>query len=200
MSRLPRHDWTTEEKEYLKEITPGRHHKEILELLNKKFQYQFNINQVRSAIKRNKVYTGFTGRFEKGNVPFNKGKKGLNPANSTSFKKGNIPANYKPVGTERIDVDGYVLVKTKDPNTWKLKHRVIYEEHFGKIPKGHVLVFLDRNKQNFNLDNLILVNRNELLILNRYYLLFKDEKLNRVTINFAKLKQKIIDKEKEVSK
>ena len=47
-----RHTWTKEEKEYLGEITPGKHYKEILELMNKKFEYKFKLSQITSAIKR----------------------------------------------------------------------------------------------------------------------------------------------------
>ena len=38
-NKRPQHKWTKEEIEYLKEITPGHHHKEILDLMNEKFEY-----------------------------------------------------------------------------------------------------------------------------------------------------------------
>ena len=69
------HKWTDEEKAYLKEITPGHHHIEIQQLMNEKFEYQFTLNQIKGAINRYKHNTGFTGYYEKGNIPFNKGKK-----------------------------------------------------------------------------------------------------------------------------
>ena len=60
------HKWTDEEKAYLKSITPGNHHKEILELMNDKFEYNFSLRQISAAIKRYNLTTGFTGRFNKG--------------------------------------------------------------------------------------------------------------------------------------
>ena len=37
------HKWTNEEKEYLKEICFGRSRKEIMDLMSKKFDYEFSI-------------------------------------------------------------------------------------------------------------------------------------------------------------
>lgn len=88
----PLHIWTEEEKEYLKGITPGHHHKEIQDLMNKKFGLDFTITQIKGAIRRYKLNTGFTGHFKKGHVPFNKGKKGISfGGKQTQFKKGHKP-------------------------------------------------------------------------------------------------------------
>ena len=59
----PQHIWSDEEKQYLAEITPGRHYHEILELMTAKFCYDYTINQISGAIKRYGLKTGFTGRF-----------------------------------------------------------------------------------------------------------------------------------------
>ena len=42
--------WSDEEKLYLKEITPGRHYREIQELMYEKFNHQFSIAQIKNAI------------------------------------------------------------------------------------------------------------------------------------------------------
>ena len=69
------HRWSDEEKEYLKEITPGRHHKEITDLMNEKFEYKFEVKQIKNAIKRYGYNTGFNGQFKKGHKTWNKGTK-----------------------------------------------------------------------------------------------------------------------------
>ena len=194
------HIWSSEEKDYLREITLGRHYKEIVELMNAKFEYEFNIGQIKGAIARYKLNTGFTGYFPKGNIPFNKGTKGIMKANKTSYKKGNIPQSYKPVGTERITKDGYTEIKVKDPNVWKLKHRLIYEEHYGEIPKGYVVMFLDRDKSNFDINNLILISRNQLRTLNQNDLIKDDPELTKSGIILADLLIKINEKDKEIKK
>lgn len=181
------HIWSDEEKAYLKEITPGRHYKEIHELMNKKFEYEFTLRQVTTAIKRYGLKTGFTGQFPKGNIPVNKGMKGLTGANKTSFKKGERPVNHKPVGSERVDADGYTLIKVAEPSTWKHKHRVIYEDKHGKIPKRSAVIFLDGNRSNFDIENLALVNRKKLLVLNKEGLIKNDAELTNAGLNVAEL-------------
>ena len=198
-NKRPQHKWTKEEIEYLKEITPGHHHKEILDLMNEKFEYQFGLKQVAGAIKRYNLKTGFTGHFKKGSEPWNKGTKGLTGPNRTSFKKGETTQpNYRCVGSERINRDGYVEVKIKDPATWELKHRVVWEKHYGKVPKDHNVIFLDKNRNNFNIDNLACISRQELLMLNRHRLNSENAEITRMGISLAKLMSKSSEVKKKV--
>ena len=80
---------------------------------------------------------------------------------ATRFGKGHIPANHKPVGYERITKDGYVEVKTAEPNVFELKHRLVWVERNGPIPSGCNIQFRDGNKQNFSIDNLYMISRSE---------------------------------------
>ncbi len=185
------HMWTEEEKEYLRQITPGHHYKEIQELMNKKFNTDFTLNQIKAAIGRYKLNTGFNGRFLKGSIPANKGTKGLTRANRTSFKKGHTPINYRPVGSERITKGGYIEIKVKDPNLWRLKHLVIWEKENGPLPKGCAIMFADGNKLNLNMENLILVTRNQLLIMNKRKLRKDSIELTKVGLNIAKVYERI---------
>lgn len=129
-----------------------------------------NLNALR---KRNGWKTGRTGKFEKGNTPHPDAKpKG---PNSTSFKKGAVPKNTKPLYSERVcPKDDYVLIKIpeKNPNTgaptrFKHKHVWIWEKENGTVPKGHAIVFVDGNKRNFHIENLQCVPRGVLGILNK---------------------------------
>ena len=190
------HKWTDEEKEYLALIVKGSTYKEITEKMNDKFEYDFSEGQIKGAMARYKLATGTGGYFKKGSTPWNKGTKGLTKANKTSFKKGMIHFNYKQVGEERIDKYGYVQIKVAEPNVWDLKHRVIYREHYGEIPNGYNIIFADGNKMNFDIDNLILVSKAEMLILNTNNLRFEDKELTKVGVNIAK----VIDKAKKRNK
>lgn len=186
--------WRDEEKLYLKEITPGRHYKEIQELMYEKFNHQFTISQIKSAISRYKLNTGFTGRFEKGHVPANKGTKGILKANKTSFKKGQIPKNVRPVGSERVNVEGYTEIKVSEPNKWRLKHRVLYEEyHNVKLNSNESIIFMDGDRSNMSKENLTLVTRQELLKLNKLNLMSSNAELTETGLNVAKLIIKIND-------
>lgn len=153
--------YTAEQLDFIKNNcnTPR---KELTDLFNA----TFGTNQSKSAIhgvcKRNgwlmdKEYW----HFNTGSVPFNKGLRGYMKPNRTSFKRGNTPHNYRPVGSERITKDGYVQVKVRDPKTWKLKHVLNWESVHGAIPKNHCIVFIDGNRQNCNIENLQLITRNE---------------------------------------
>ena len=195
------HKWTDEEKAYLKSITPGHHHKEILELMNDKFEYNFSLRQISAAIKRYNLTTGFTGRFNKGCKTWNKGVKGYMGANKTSFKKGNIPANLRDVGNERITKDGYIEIKVSShPPKWELKHRVVYEQHYGPIKKDHAIIFLDGDKLNTDITNLKMVTRNQLLMLNRNKLIKNNAELTNAGINVANVLIKINEVKKEGKK
>jgi len=187
------HIWSAEEKEYLKEITTGHHHKEIQELINKKFNLEFTQEQIKAAIGRYKLNTGFTGQFGKQHVPANKGMAGVwaKESEKTWFKKGRESLNRREVGSERVTVDGYTEVKTLEPNKWRLKQQLVWEKLNGKIKKGYVLVFGDGDKSNFDINNLILVSRLQLLILNRKNLIQKDADLTRTGVIIADLYQKI---------
>ena len=194
--KKPQHKWTDEEKEYLALIVKGSTYKEITKKMNDKFEYDFSEEQVKGAMARYKLATGTGGYFKKGSTPWNKGLKGYMGANKTSFKKGTIPPNQVPIGTESITKGGYIKVKVGEPNKWKLKQRYIYEQHYGEIPNNYNVIFADGNKMNFDIDNLIAVSKSEMLILNNNSLRFEDKELTKVGVNIAK----VIDKAKKRNK
>lgn len=196
------HIWTDEEKEYLKEIAPGHHYKEIQELMIDKFNYDFTMEQIKGALRRYKLNTGFTGRFNKGHAPANKGLKGVcgKGCEKTWFKEGTIPPNHRPVGSERTNVDGYIEIKIAEPNKWRLKHQVIWEKHNGKILSGYAVIFGDGDKTNLDIDNLILISRKQLLTMNRYKLIQNDAELTKTGVIIASLHEKIKERGKENKK
>jgi hypothetical protein len=107
-------------------------------------------------------------QYKKGREPENKGKKwkefmskaGMRNSKKTQFKKGTRPPNWKPVGFERINKDGYIEVKVGEGmHQFRHKHRIVYEKHYGKIPRGMIVRFKDGNKQNLKPSNLILITR-----------------------------------------
>lgn len=143
--------------------------KEMAERLNKKFGTSYTKSQLKGFYGNHHLNSGITGRFEKGNVSHNKGKKGqcASGCEKTWFKKGHTPGNHKEVGTERTTIYGYIEVKVAEPNKWRAKHHVIWEQHNGLIPEKHVVCFRDGNKANFNISNLVLVHRANLAVLNK---------------------------------
>ncbi len=180
-------------RDFIENNYNGNGPKEMSELLNKTFGTNYTKMQLKSYYGNHKINSGQTGCFPKGNVPVNKGKKGYHAPGCEKgwFEKGSIPLNHKPIGSERIDVDGYSLVKVEEPNKWEFKHKLIWTNHNGEIPKDHVILFGDGNRQNFDIDNLLLVSRQQLLILNRHKLIQKDTDLTRTGIIIADIYQKM---------
>lgn len=192
------HKYTEEEKQFIYDNYKGRSTKELTTLFNEKFGTNITDRKIRYYKHNNHLNSGLSGQFQKGHETFNKGKKwddympkkSQEKSRKTTFKKGNIPQNHKPIGSERINVYGYSEIKVADSTRWKLKHRYIYEQNFGPIPKGYDVVFADRNKQNFDLDNLILVSKAEKLFMNNNGLIFQDKELTKTGHLIAKVSSK----------
>lgn len=157
-------------KQFILDNYKGRYNQELADLFNQKFNTNITSRTIKSYKANNKLNSGLTGKFRKGQTPHNKGKKMpkevYEKVKHTMFAKGSVPPNHRPVGSERISKDGYIEVKVAEPNKWRLKQRVVYEEAKGKIPEGCPIIFLDGNKRNFDIDNLKCITRSELLYLN----------------------------------
>lgn len=96
--------------------------------------------------KRRGWTSGRTGRFEKGTVPHNAGKRRPDHWKKTGFKKGNVPHTAKYAGYERVSKDGYVEISVEQTNPhtgferrFVLKHRWLWEQVHGPVPKGMAL-------------------------------------------------------------
>lgn len=157
---------------------------------NKKFGCNVSVDGIKAKCLRMGLKTGRTGCFSPGQKSWNDGLKGYMGANSTSFKKGNVPFNHKPIGHERITRDGYIEVKTTEPNVFELKHRVVWEQVHGKVPKGYAIVFKNMDKQDCRLDNLMILSRAELARLNQSFSRLATPDTNETCILMAKIKDK----------
>ena len=190
--------YTKEEHEFMKVYVYGHSYEQIQETFKEKFGHDITIQQIKSYICNHHLTTGKDGKFKKGNVPHNKGKKGVyaKGCEKSWFKEGNIPMQHRPVGSERITRDGYIEIKVAEPNKWDLKHRVVYENLYGKIPDGHVLIFRDGNKENVAIDNLILVTRGVNAVINREGISACKNEMKDTAVIFAKLKSAVSKKEK----
>ena len=191
--------------DWIKDNYKGKSNIQLAKELSKKFNIETNNRNLRSLKTRIKNREGFVfeyvpneGRFEKGITSWNKGTKGVMKANKTSYKKGNETWNTLRVGTEKIDGDGYVYVKIGDPNKWKAKHRIIWEEHYGKIPKGYKLIFLDNNKLNVTLENLAIVSDSEEIGLNKRGFRFKQKHLTETGLMIVRTRAKALEKERKM--
>ena len=203
------HRWSEEEKEYLKQIVKNTTIRDIRKLMIEKFNYEYTHQQIAGAMKRYNFKNGINPMFEKGFTPWNKGKN-MNVEAWNKGKKGFIPWNKglktgsshkrNEVGAEYIDSRGYTHIKVENPSTWKLKHHFVYEKHYGSVEKGYCVIFADKDKTNFNIDNLIKVKTGDLMIMNMNGLTYEDAELTKVGVNVAKLISQTNKKTKKLKK
>jgi hypothetical protein len=178
--------WTEQKKERLKSLYADNRSADIADMLGVKLSAVYNM-AFKLGLKKNievlrqlsianadhpaKIAT----RFEVGNVSWNYNLKGdrfkkrmpkesYKRMQQTHFAKNHKPMNTKPVGT--ISLRGkskakpYLYIKIADSN-WQLLQRHVWEQHFGPIPKGHVVVFKDGDFKNCNINNLEVISKKE---------------------------------------
>lgn len=160
--------------------------------------------KIKCCVSNNHIHTGKTSYFQKGHIPTNKGKKMSEEARQkmarTWFSKNHRPHNELPVGTQILCKDGFLIQKVSDdlhiPRTlrWKPVHHLVWEQVNGPVPPGHIVIFLDGNRQNFSIDNLQLISRKTNAGLNQWGLRFDDAELTKTGIQIAELKQTISQK------
>lgn len=188
--------YTEEVVEFIKQNYKEHDNIELANLINKRFNLNLTNNAIQMFKTNYKRRYGINlssginkGCIKKGNIPWNKGTKGICKPNSGCFKKGNISANNVPIGTERKNKNGYIEIKVRDAcgnKNWELKQRYLYEKQFGKIPSKHKVIFADGNIYNFEIDNLILVSNGEELKMNQYGLRGKNKEITKAGANLAK--------------
>ena len=105
-----------------------------------------------SALSGRILRTGGRGRptqYQPGHSTWNKGipkSTGTHPNTAVNhFKPGNRPLNWAPVGSYRVNSDGYLQIKCSDTGRpardWVAAHRVVWEAEHGPVPSGCIVAF-----------------------------------------------------------
>ena len=185
--------WPKNIRKWLSDHNEGKTAAEMTALLNERFGRSYTVDQIKSMRGRMHLDSGLTGRFEKGHVSHNKGKKGWYPKGSekTRFRKGHKPVNWMPVGSEVMTSIGCIKVKVAEPNKWKFKHILEWEKHFGKVPKNHCIMFKDGDHTNCHISNLAMITRAENAIMNHQSLRSDNPDVTMTGLQLARLQQKI---------
>lgn len=164
VTSMNKHKYTEDEAAFFKEYCYGHSYKEIQAEFISRFGWDITVRQIKCYISNHGLNTGRTGRFEKGHVPANKGVP-MTPEQyakcaPTMFRKGESCAGNTPMplGSE-VFREGYVMVKVAQPNIWRFKSHIVWEEHNGAIPPGHIITYKDGDPLNCDIDNLILISR-----------------------------------------
>lgn len=176
-----KHLWTPSEMGYIAKHYPDMRTDEIAKTLGLTVPQVYS-KAKRMNIKKSQAFldsaesgrtTGECGkstRFKPGQTSWNKGKHYQAGGRSaeTQFKPGGKPLNWKPIGTLRVNGDGYLDRKVNDlpgPNhiRWHPVHRLVWIESNGPLPEKHMVVFKPGMKTNvleeITLDRLECISR-----------------------------------------
>ena len=156
--------FTQKQIKWIEENYKGLTNKQIAEKFNKEFGTEFTKFQFKDWKVRRKMRSGV-------------------------YYEGRKPA---PIGHEMKGKGGYVYVKIEE-RKYKLKHHVVWEEAYGKIPNNCVLIFKDGNRANCDLSNLKMVDRK--LHSKICKQLTDDKDINECVFLLGDLKMKIKEKE-----
>jgi len=99
-------------------LNASRHTKTLTDLFNKEFNTNTTSEKLRRAMK----------------------------LRSIEYIKGNKLNLKNHIGSEFVDKNNITYIKTSldKKGKWALKHRFLWEQANGSIPKNHCVIFLDR--------------------------------------------------------
>jgi hypothetical protein len=177
-----RERWSPEEDTLLRELYPDTRTEELSRRMRRSLSSTYQ-RAYTLGLEKSEAYlasaaacrlrrgdnVGAAFRFKKGHAPANKGKPAPFHPNSaaTRFRKGQTPHNTKYAGHERVDAkDGYIYVSVeqRNPHTgferhYVLKHKWLWEQANGPLPKGMALKCIDGNRTNTDVSNWTLIPR-----------------------------------------
>lgn len=135
----------------------GTHHTKVTkEKISRKTKKRMMRPEIRAKILKT--------AFKKGHEPYNKGMKRGSVSPQTEFKEGEFVGKDHPSwkgGEQQISNDCVYL--WAGANKRVRRPRKIYEEHYGKIPKGYCVWHIDGNKHNDEPSNLEAISRKEMM-------------------------------------
>ncbi len=183
--------------DWLRDNYPRLSRKELAKEFNLHFDLNRPVTSIIACLKNHKIKSGRDGCFQKGATSWNKGVKGYMGSNRTSFKKGHLPHNHKPLWSERVGKDDYIAMSVPEKNPYtgfatrfKHKHVWLWEQEHGPVPKGFCVIFKDGDNRNFASDNFSLVSRAELLSMNLHGYKTTPAELKPTVAALAKLEAK----------
>lgn len=167
-----RNKYSKKFEEEMKKLAPKKTAKQLLEIANNKYNYPITKEMLMNYLSKRQI------RY-----------KDYNP------NKAKYMGNKIPIGTEYVKPDGMVLVKVT-PNKWKYKQRYIYEQyHNVELPKNTMVIFLDGDRTNFNINNLMAVSTPEYNCIKNKDLISNNGMVTKTAILGARLYYKVKEKE-----
>lgn len=164
-----------EVKNFIIENVKGKTCNELAELVNEKFGLSYTDKQIKYYKRKYNLTSGVDCRF----------------------KKGGTPHNVKGRDHEFTTTDGYTYVRN-DNGKFVKKHRYLYEKHYGEIPNGYSVCFLDSDKTNFDINNLGLIRNKDKLIMKNKHLFTTDKELTKTGVLLAQVINKSCERKRKL--
>ncbi|MDT0679661.1 HNH endonuclease signature motif containing protein [Staphylococcus chromogenes] len=165
------HVWDQEQIDYLCENANGNTSKNLTRQFNERFDTNLKVGAIRSQL------------YARG-IKFN--------THISRYSKGRKSFNTLPIGSKSVDKDGYIIYKHSVDGghyrkNWKLYHHHLWEQAYGDIPKGHIVVFLNGNNRDFRLDNLYCIPRAAWIKAYKEDMISDDPEMLKTTLILNKL-------------
>ena len=179
----PRRLFTKEQETFIRQGFKDYTMSDLTVLFNERFGTDRTAAQLRSFAANQKIRSG----------------------RRPNLKKNFKPPNCKPLGAERIyERDNLILIKVAEtdpftgrPFRYKHKHIHVYEKHYGPVPEGKVVTFLDGDTLNCDPANLTAVTRGELMAMNLNHYRRMPDELKPTVFALSKLQAKACTLAKE---
>lgn len=204
--RIGRRNWTPADDKRLTELYQDHKLADIAEKMGRSISSVAN-RRVKLGLQRTPEQQARigNGRFRPGQRPWNAGLKGWNAggrSRETQFKPGVKPSNtWRPIGAERTSKDGILYRKVADTgikrDDWKAVHVLVWEEHNGPLPDGHIVIFKDGNSENFEPENLMALTRAENMRRNSISRYGEDYRSAAIRLGWFKRKLNQLEKKHE---
>ena len=172
--------WTTQQTDWLRHLYPDTSNHQIARMLGRDV-LSIKYKAIKMGLKKSPDYMATRpGCFKQNQKPWNKGKEWKAGGRSvqTRFQKGQKPHTWHPVGHERVTKNGIWQRKVTDtgntPRNYVAIHRLVWEQQNGPVPEGHIVVFIDGNRENFDPANLECISRAENMHRNSVHRLPKE--------------------------
>ena len=192
---LPREPWTANDDQVMRALYPDTLSRDLAARLGRT-EKAVHARAKKLGIRKSHAFLsgpmaqlldghrGSGTRFQKGHKPWCAGKKGVvgvqEGSRATQFKPGRQPheaRNYLPIGSYRVNYDGYLERKmTDDPSIfparrWTAVHRLVWAKAHGSIPEDRIVVFKAGRRtavlEEITVDRLECITRAEHAMRNR---------------------------------
>lgn len=173
----PHHYYTDEEREFLRENISNNSFKVLTEKFNLRFGTDVAVSSISDlCTKRLKIYRGKnTGHFSVGQA-----------RTSIDVGKTVLRNGYLHIKTDSVRHSGKVSYSDMKEN-WMPYQKYVYEQRYGKIPDGYRVVFLDGDKNNFDLENLYCISTRVNCVMNKNRWFSSDRDLTLAAIKWCEL-------------